>query len=267
MNFQNLKMRFLGLAAPGSNQISYGKDLVALWRTMNGQRFQNYESYFTVLDTGNESISKGWLRALVYDFENSLKLAPSCWKEYIDLGKNGLRPLRSPKVLSIPSKASQLPIDDDGRSVLDKIRNYYSSEPYRFEKCATRIVQMMDSNFYDFDLTRPWKDGGRDAIGRYHIGMPSRPLSIDCALEAKCYGESNSVGTKQMSRLIARIKYRQFGVLITTSYVDKQAYGEVLEDGHPILVLCAIDIAEILRRNGIGSNTIIAWLDAIESGV
>lgn len=53
----------------------------------------------------------------------------------------------------------------------------------------------------------------------------------------------------EKSRLISRIRYRQFGVLITTSYVHKQAYKGNIEDGHPILVISATDIVNILRRN------------------
>lgn len=126
----------------------------------------------------------------------------------------------------------------------------------------------MDNHFVDFNLTCPWRDGGRDAIGYYSInggGKVNAPLKIDCALEAKCYAENNGVGVKQMSRLISRIRYRQFGVLITTSYVDKQAYQEVVEDGHPILVVTATDIARILRVNSITSEDIDEYLSSIDS--
>ena len=70
------------------------------------------------------------------------------------------------------------------------------------------------------------------------------PLKIDCALEAKCYASDTAVRVRQMSRLISRIRYRQFGIMITTSYVDGQAYKEMVEDGHPILIVTASDIAE-----------------------
>lgn len=68
-----------------------------------------------------------------------------------------------------------------------------------------------------------------------------------------------------MSRLISRIRYRQFGILITTSYVDSQAYKEVVEDGHPILIITASDIAYILRRNSITSDNIDGWLNSIDN--
>ena len=67
-----------------------------------------------------------------------------------------------------------------------------------------------------------------------------------------------------MSRLISRIRYRQFGIMITISYVDKQAYQEVVEDGHPILIVTATDIAGILRKNAINSSNVDEWLKSID---
>lgn len=67
-----------------------------------------------------------------------------------------------------------------------------------------------------------------------------------------------------MSRLISRIRYRQFGIMITTSYVDNQAYKEVVEDGHPILIVTASDIASILRNNAINSTNAYEWLVSLD---
>lgn len=80
------------------------------------------------------------------------------------------------------------------------------------------------------------------------------PLKIDFTLETKCYAPNKGVVVKEMSRLISRIRYRRFWVMITTSYVDKQAYQEVVEDGHPILIVTATDIAGILCQNAIDSS-------------
>ena len=68
-----------------------------------------------------------------------------------------------------------------------------------------------------------------------------------------------------MARLISRLRHRQFGIFITTSYVNKQTYEEVLEDKHPILIITASDIAEILRLNKINSKNIHEWLDDIDN--
>ncbi len=259
-------VQFLGLAAPGNPKLSPDKDLVAFWRTIDETRFQNYEAYFTVLDT-SLPIDRRWLEALIYDHENSIQYAPSVWRQFISRGRNGIVPLIAKKLPRVPDKYTQLQSDNDGMIALEKIRAHYKDNAYGFERCAQDIVEKMDENFHDFVLTRPWRDGGRDALGHYTIGGGSKsniPLKIDCALEAKCYSKNNSVGVKEMSRLISRIRYRQFGIMVTTSYVHKQAYEEVIEDGHPILIVSASDIARILRHNSIMSNDIDEWLYSLD---
>jgi hypothetical protein len=65
---------------------------------------------------------------------------------------------------------------------------------------------------------------------------------------------------KEVSRLISRIRHRQFGVLVTTSLVARQAYEEVREDRHPILFISGRDIAEILIANGFNTVGRVAAL-------
>lgn len=260
-------IQFLGLAAPGNPKISPDRDLVAFWRSVKDKRFQNYEAYFTVLDTGQKPIERKWIESLIYNHENNFQYAPDAWKKFIKQGRNGIVPLAAPRMIKVPTKYNQLQSDNDGLLCLDAIRKHYKTFNQGFEACATNIISKMDTNFVDFSLTRPWRDGGRDAIGFYSIstgGKVNAPLKIDCSLEAKCYSQTNSVGVKEMSRLISRIKYRQFGIMITTSYVDKQAYQEVLEDGHPILIVTASDIASILRKNAINSSNVNEWLESID---
>ncbi len=259
-------VKFLGVAAPGNPKISPDHDLVAFWRSMDEERFQNYEAYFTVLET-DQDISREWLNALIYDHDNSLQYAPESWRRFINKGRNGIIPLIARKLPKIPSRYDQLQTDIEGQICLAKIRDFYSEFPQGFENCAKSILEKTDERFKDFELTRPWRDGGRDALGHYVIsadGKANHPLRIDCALEAKCYSENNSVGVREMSRLISRIRYRQFGVMITTSYVHKQAYQEVIEDGHPILIISATNIAQTLRKNAITSTNINEWLVSLD---
>jgi hypothetical protein len=263
-------VKFLGLAVPGNPDISPDSDLKAFWRSMSGKRFQNYVAYFTVLDTGSEPISRKWIDSLISNHSDSINFAPEVWKKFIKSGRSGIKPLKANKIFNIPVKAEQLPDtnDTEGKECLKKIREYYAPNPYSFEACAAAIIQMSDQQYFvEFELTRPWRDGGRDALGFYVINPGSgsnNSLKFECALEAKCYGENQSVGVKPMSRLISRIKYRQFGILVTTSYVDGQAYKEVVEDGHPILIITARDIAYILRTHNINSNNVIDWLRSIK---
>ena len=112
------------------------------------------------------------------------------------------------------------------------------------------------------ELTRPCRDGGRDAIGRFRIGVGAASILVDFALEAKCYGITNPVGVRELSRLISRLRHRQFGILVTTSFVDTQAYREIKEDQHPVIVISATDIVDLLRANGLANvEAVTQWLE------
>jgi hypothetical protein len=88
-------------------------------------------------------------------------------------------------------------------------------------------------------------------------------ISLDFALEAKCFAPENAVGVKELSRLISRLRHRQFGILVTTSFLGHQAYQELRSDGHPVVVIAGADIAAILVKAGLGTpEAVREWLIA-----
>ena len=113
-----------------------------------------------------------------------------------------------------------------------------------FEQFAADIVEERLGAVIEIDVTRPSRDGGRDAVGLYRVGVGPEAIAIDFAMEAKCYAPATGVGVRDLSRLISRLRHRQFGVLVTTSYLAAQAYQELKEDDHPVLVISAREIAE-----------------------
>lgn len=132
--------------------------------------------------------------------------------------------------------------------------------PTDFEACAARIWEMQVGRV-EYTLTRPSRDGGRDAFGTVRIGPESDPVRVDFALEAKRYAVENAVNVRDLARLISRIRNRMFGVLVTTSYLNQQAYAEYKADGHPIVVIAARDMVEILKANGYGDvEAVRRWL-------
>ena len=133
--------------------------------------------------------------------------------------------------------------------------------PTDFEACAARIWEMQAGRI-EYTMTRPSRDGGRDAFGTVRVGPESDPVRLDFALEAKRYVFENSVSVRDLARLISRIRNRMFGVLVTTSYLNQQAYEEFKSDGHPIVVIAARDIVDILKANGYGSaDDVRTWLE------
>jgi hypothetical protein len=143
------------------------------------------------------------------------------------------------------------------------ICKFFAERPHGFEQCAAALTRLMLPDIASLDLTRPSRDGGRDAVGRLRIGTGAASILVDFALEAKCYAISNPVGVREMSRLISRLRHRQFGILVTTSYVDNQAYREIKEDQHPIIVIAASDVVELLKTNGYSDAELVTtWLES-----
>lgn len=250
-------IKFRGLIVPGDPRIKPQEQLVALWSSKSGQRYQNYQAYFTILDISK--INRKWIKHLDEGNGYESEYAPIVWKNWIDTGI--YNPLISKKTTEYRTKEEQLPKNKVGEAIIRTIIEYFDN-PYDFEPCAARIAQMMDTNIVEYEITQPRRDGGRDCIGKYRVGLPSNGINIDFILEAKRYDINNSVGVKEMSRLISRIKHRDFGILVTTSYLGKQAYQEIKEDGHPIIVISAADIIEILNKAGYKTKEdVISWLE------
>jgi hypothetical protein len=122
----------------------------------------------------------------------------------------------------------------------------------------------MDPNIVDLNVTRASRDGGRDGVGRYRIGMPQNCVTADFAMEAKCYEPGSGLCVKVVSRLISRLRHRQFGILVTTTYLADQAYQAIVEDQHPIVVCAGGDIASLLiAKIGLHSpSDVDAWLSS-----
>ncbi len=249
-------MIFLGLAVPGTADLRAAEDLVAVWKSSKGRRFQNYRARFTILDVA--TISRAWIRDIIAG-KSQTSNAPSPWTAWVASGEP--RALMSIRSVEHRNKSEQVPSTSSGKAIVDCIRSWFADRPHDFERCAATITKLMLPDVASLDLTRPSRDGGRDAIGQLRIGNGAAAIFVDFAIEAKCYSLANSVGVREISRLISRLRHRQFGVLVTTSYLDSQAYREIKEDQHPIVVIAAVDILELLRSNGHADiDSVRGWL-------
>lgn len=256
-------MIFRGLAVPGSGHLQQGEDLVAIWRSVDGQRFQNYRAVFSILDCG--VVSGDWLREVFFtrNFEIDDSRMPAPLLKWIKTGK--IQALQA-EPIETRSVASQMPQSDLESSLISNIYDRCKADPFTFEPVAAAIWKMSTQVGMRFEMTRRYRDGGRDAVGNLEIGPKDDPINLTFALEAKLYNPNGRVGVRATSRLISRLKHREFGVLVTTAPLDKQAYTELRLDDHPVVVISGHDIAEILIRNG--KNSIEAcnsWLDSILS--
>lgn len=247
---------FRGLAAPGSRMVKPTEDLVAMWKSAGGERFQNYRAYFTILNV------PVILRVWINDLLNGNPLSQNCpaaWRHWVETGDYGA--LQAEPTLAYRKKSEQLPSNRRNEEIVNCIYRYFKDDPFGFEHCAAKIASLMDENIVSYDVTRPWRDGGRDAVGLYRIGSQGDSIKVEFALEAKCFEPGKGVGVKHTSRLISRLRHRQFGIFVTTSYVGEQPYKEIREDRHPVIIIAAEDIANILMSAGISTaNEVLDWL-------
>jgi hypothetical protein len=249
---------FLGLAIPGASELTLAEDLVAVWRTKSGRRFQNYRARFTILDA--PVVSRRWIQGLISGSPET-SAAPTSWRKWVETGAR--RPLIATRSLEYRTRVEQVPGDADGLTLIQLVRDHFIERPHDFEHFAGVVARLMLPDIEALDVTRPSRDGGRDATGQLRIGAGPAAILVEFALEAKCYSLPNSVGVREISRLISRLRHRQFGILVTTTFLDLQAYKEIKEDKHPIVVIAAADIVELMRKSGRATpEQLAAWLDA-----
>jgi hypothetical protein len=268
-------VQFKGLVVPGIKDKDLKDWLTAVWANRKeGGRFQNYKALFTILDTSNGSyfsdkalINLGWLN----DIENGKAYesiyAPTAWKKYVLSGK--FTPLMCVKEKIYRSRSEQLLSTDEGMKMLDYLHDYFIEKDggYSFENFACDLAKSMNPSIVEIINTRPVRDGGFDGAGKYCIfDSLENSILVDFFLEAKCYQTNRSCGVKETSRLISRIKNRQFGILFTTSFLSQQAYEEITEDEQPIVVISGGDIVSHLRskKEVLNVEDLKKWISANE---
>lgn len=246
-------MKFIGLAVPGIKGKPKKDWLTAVWGCNRlGERFLNYKAFFTILDTAkgylgdyDNNINLAWLTDLESKRGYDSTYAPLEWKRYID-GKS-YNPLMCKTERFVRSKDEQLPRISEQINMLKALQEYFVNKDkgFSFEAFANDMATAIDNNVIDINGTRYYKDGGYDGIGQYQLFKGSQnEVTVEFFVQAKCYHINNPVTIKDTSRLISRIKNRQFEIMLTTSYVATQAYEEILEDGHSIVILSGKNIID-----------------------
>jgi hypothetical protein len=115
-------VRFCGLAVPGAPSVRPTEDLVAVWRSTRGSRFQNYRATFTILNEAK--IARAWVDALIAGENTSC--APPGWQAWVETGR--ISPLEAPRTLSVRTKAEQLPADERGTAVIGEILLHFEND-------------------------------------------------------------------------------------------------------------------------------------------
>ena len=243
-NYQGLggrRMRFLGLACPGYPGLSGLEDLVAVWRVQGVERFQNYRARFTILQT--ETVPHAWLQDLVNGVAaRDSAQCPAEWRAWVDSGVYA--PLRCVRKRLPRAKREQMPMSAQEKALLRRLCRELT--PREFEYFVADLLPMLDERFVDPSVTSAVRDGGRDVLANYRVGHQYHQVQLEAYVEAKRWEQGRAVGVRPMMRLISRLKHRDLGVFVTTSFFDQQVQRELIEDNHPVLLVSGGDIAKIL---------------------
>ena len=135
-------VQFKGLAAPGFTGLPATSDLVAVWKTSKGQRFQNYQATFSVLDA--PVINRAWL----CDLANGISLTtnvPEAWSEWVSKGR--YRALTAESTTVIRGRDEQVPDSRIKIEILEKqfgctskkLRTHSKHSPLDCSKCTISV--------------------------------------------------------------------------------------------------------------------------------
>lgn len=255
------QMRFLGLACPGGQGLSHLDDLVAVWRVTGIERFQNYRAMFTILR--EDSVVKDWLEDMVGGTPAvESKYCPPAWKRWVESGM--YTPLQCDRQLEPRTKKEQLPTDERQRLILMAIYEQLSDREFEF--ASADLVRLMDERFTATAVSRAVRDGGCDVVCSYRVGHATHQVTLSAYVEAKRWNPQSSVGVKPMMRLISRLKHRDIGVFVTTSFFDQQVQRELIEDHHPVILVAGGDIARLLISKDIGdTEQVRRWIESVRA--
>src|ERR1700722_3361659 len=113
-------VQFRGLAVPGFRGLPATSDLVAVWKTSDGQRFQNYRATFTILDV--PVVKRAWLSNIAAGDGLSTN-APGPWVDWIKKGR--YKAFTSESTTVIRSQEAQTPAAPAKVAILEVVWNHF----------------------------------------------------------------------------------------------------------------------------------------------
>jgi hypothetical protein len=142
------------------------------------------------------------------------------------------------------------------RPLLDLVYQHFKDRPDDFEQFAADLWRVSEPNVDKIDVTRPWRDGGRDAIGKTClVPMPTPlPSSSPWRPSARAHQQRRRERDKPTHLAAPAPPIRRPGHYPLPRY---QAYREIREDGHPVVVLAGRDVIERLKDRGLDNITAI----------
>jgi restriction endonuclease Mrr len=229
------------------------------WFDDHGTPVQNYHAKLTILDCAEVSVD--WLHNRVQSESLELvdkhKDVPDSWLQY----KKGKKSPIDIWISYIRSQDQQLPSVDSSENLV--LKQLVELEPFAFEKVIVSLFRQLTEITHHISGTKATGDGGFDFFGTFKLPHPIG-YEIPFRGEVKRYSRGTAVDPKSVSRLVARLSRKEYGLFVTTSYFTKQAQREVLEDAYPVHLISGGDLILMFKYLGIIRDGMIRkeWLEA-----
>jgi Restriction endonuclease AspBHI N-terminal/Restriction endonuclease len=230
------------------------------WFDDGGHPVRNYHARLSVLDC--EKVSVAWLHHRaestgIKDVDRHPD-CPGVWKRFkcgqktpIDIRASAIRP-----------RLSQLP--PEGSPDANVLEQLVGLDPWDFEKVIVAMFRQVKEVTHHIDGTRRTADGGFDFVGTFVL---QRPLNYEIHFlgEVKRYSRTTAVSPRDVSRLVARLGRKDYGIFVTTSFFTDHAQREVIADAYPVHLVSGVDLVNMLRYLRIASDAGIRadWLDSV----
>lgn len=248
---------FKGLAVPGSKFIDSDEDLVVVWKEREGLGYQNYKAIFTILDV--PIISRKWLKDLRKEDPLSSN-AHKLWTKWYHTGY--YFPRIENKDEKYKEKEEQIPSNSTDVAILEEIFKHFQNED-SFKQFAVELIKLMDSNIIQCSIEEDFY-GDKDVVGKYKVGVNEHALFLNFSMETKLFPLNKAVKLKDLAQLILKLQGKQFGIMLTTSFVEPEAYKQIISSKYPILILTGRDIVDILKRTGLTTKVKMKkWLNSL----
>jgi hypothetical protein len=223
--------------------------------------FPNYVFDIALLDLAieNEELNWDWINArrnVTISLEDSLKLAPTSWRKWVDSGPASVSRLRRNVITRsvVSEKMQRPPKGSNEEAILKTIFNYYGTKKHRFEALAEFVAQEIFREqgvaYKSGWITQGGGDGGFDFVGSIDLDQfgslkSSRQVVLG---QAKCEKLTSATNGLHIARLAARLRRGWVGVYVTTSYFSVPVQREVLMDRYPVVLVDGGRVASVVRK-------------------
>lgn len=240
----------------GVGIIRKSPNLIQQYEKGSDRVFSNYQYEVTLLKLSpKEYFDWDWIddrRNPKISLEDSLKNAPSSWKEWVEKGDNAFPRVRLQiKSYRIISESEQRELPPQNQKIIDALLNKHYPNPkadgIRFEALASFICELFfeGSNYLRGWITTGSGDRGVDFVGRLDIGQDDfSKTSLVVLGQSKRY--KNAISGERLTRVASRMTRGYIGVVITLDTFTKKAQEEIKDDKLPIILINGKKVSQLL---------------------